>query len=143
MKLKLIRKYKKPTYTIGELYINGQLFCSTLEDTDRGLTSAMTEDEIFDVKVKGKTAIPLGVYTIENTYSPKFKKYMLAVQGVKGFAGIRIHAGNDANDTEGRILVGKNTQVGRLTCSRSTLMELYTIVRAAIHGGQKIEIEIV
>jgi len=143
MKLKLIRKYKKATYTIGELYINGQLFCSTLEDTDRGLTSAMTEDEIFDIKVKGKTAIPTGTYTIENTYSPKFKKYMLAVNGVKGFSGIRIHAGAEANDTEGYILVGKNTQVGRLTCSRSTLMELYTIVRAAIHGGQKIELEIV
>lgn len=72
---------------------------------------------------------------------------MLAVQGVRGFAGIRIHAGNTAEDTEGCILVGKNTQVGnltdRLTCSRSTLMELYTVVRAAIHGGQKITIEII
>ena len=143
MKLKLLRKYKKPTYTIGELYINGQLFCSTLEDTDRGLTSAMTEDEIFDIKVKGKTAIPTGTYTVSFSYSPHFKKYMLAVNGVKGFSGIRIHAGADANDTEGCLLVGKNTQVGRLTCSRSTLAELTLVIRAAIHGGQKIELEII
>lgn len=143
MKLKLIRKYKKTTYTIGELYINGQLFCSTLEDKDRGLTSAMTEDEIFDVKVKGKTAIPTGTYTVSFSYSPHFKKYMLAVNGVRGFSGIRIHAGNDANDTEGCILVGKNTKVGQLTCSRSTLAELTLVIRAALHGGQKIELEII
>ena len=143
MKLKLIRKYKKTTYTIGELYINGQLFCSTLEDKDRGLTSAMTENEIFDVKVKGKTAIPLGIYSVTWTYSPHFKKYMLAVNGVKGFAGIRIHAGNTAEHTDGCILVGRNTKVGQLTCSRSTLAELTLVIRAAMHGGQKIELEII
>ena len=32
------RKYKKPAYTIGNLYINNKWFCNTLEDTDRGLT---------------------------------------------------------------------------------------------------------
>ena len=28
---------KKPTYTIGKLYIDGVYFCDTVEDTDRGL----------------------------------------------------------------------------------------------------------
>lgn len=143
MRLKVYRKYKKPEYTIGELYINGALFCSTLEDKDRGLTSAMTEDQIFDIKVKGKTAIPTGVYNVTWTYSPHFKKYMLAVNGVKGFAGIRIHAGNTAEDTEGCILVGRNTKVGQLTSSRAVLAELNLIIRAAMHGGQKIELEII
>ena len=41
MKLTLDRKYKKQDYTIGKLYINGQYFCDTLEDTDRGLTQDM------------------------------------------------------------------------------------------------------
>ena len=36
MKLTLIRKYKKPDYTIGLLYINGVFFCNTIEDSDRG-----------------------------------------------------------------------------------------------------------
>jgi len=37
MKLKLIRKWKKKDYTIGELYIDGNFFSNTIEDTDRDL----------------------------------------------------------------------------------------------------------
>lgn len=143
MKLTLERKWPKSTYTIGNLYINGQYFCNTLEDVDSGLTQDMDENTIFDIKVKGQTAIPKGTYTLSWSYSPKFKKYMLAVNNVPGFSGIRIHAGNTDKDTEGCILVGKNTKVGQLTCSRATLMQLNEIVKAAIHGGQKIELEIV
>ena len=39
MKLKLIRKYKCPNYTIGHLYINDKYFCDTLEDKVRQLDS--------------------------------------------------------------------------------------------------------
>lgn len=38
MRLKLIRRYKKDTYTIGQLLVDGAFFCNTLEDKDRGLT---------------------------------------------------------------------------------------------------------
>lgn len=143
MKLTLDRKYKKSEYTIGKLYINGQYFCDTLEDVDRGLTQDMDENTIFDIKVKGSTAIPKGVYKVEYTYSPKYKKYMLQLMNVPGFSGIRIHSGNTNKDTEGCILPGRNTKVGQVTCSRATTMQLNEIIRAAIHGGQKIEIEIV
>lgn len=142
MKLTLDRKYKKPDYTIGKLYINGQYFCDTLEDKDRGLTQDMDENTIFDIKVYGKTAIPTGTYTLSWSYSPKFKKYLLAVNNVPGFSGIRLHAGNTADDSLGCILVGKNKQVGKVLNSRATLMQLNEIVKAAIHGGQKIELEI-
>ena len=142
MKLTLERKWPKSTYTIGNLYINGQYFCNTLEDVDRGLTQDMDENTIFDIKVKGETAIPKGTYILSWSYSPRFKKYMLAVNNVPGFSGIRIHAGNTDKDTEGCILVGKNTKVGQLTCSRATLMQLNSILKAAFHGGQKIELEI-
>jgi len=37
MKLTLKRTAKKPTYTIGKLYIDDVYFCDTIEDTDRGL----------------------------------------------------------------------------------------------------------
>lgn len=37
MKLKLIRKWKKETYTIGQLYVDGVFFSNTIEDKDRGL----------------------------------------------------------------------------------------------------------
>ena len=142
MKLTIDRKYKKPDYTIGKLYINGQYFCDTLEDKDRGLTQDMDENTIFDIKVYGKTAIPTGTYTLSWSYSPKFKKYLLAVNNVPGFSGIRLHAGNTADDSLGCILVGKNKQVGKVLNSRATLMQLNEIVKAAIHGGQKIELEI-
>ena len=46
MQLTLERKWKKDTYTIGKLYVNGEFFSNTLEDKDRGLTSAMTLEEI-------------------------------------------------------------------------------------------------
>lgn len=38
MKITLNRKYKKATYSIGKLYIDGVYFCDTVEDKDRGLT---------------------------------------------------------------------------------------------------------
>lgn len=143
MKLTLERKWPKSEYTIGNFYINGQYFSNSLEDKDRGLTQDMNENTIFDIKVNGGTAIPKGVYKVEYTYSPKYKKYMLQVMNVPGFAGIRIHSGNNKDHTEGCILLGKNTKVGELTSSRATIMQLNEIVKAAIHGGQKIELEIV
>lgn len=47
MDLTLDRKWKKDTYTIGKLYIDGTPFCETLEDRDRGLSSSMTLNEIL------------------------------------------------------------------------------------------------
>jgi hypothetical protein len=75
MKLQLKRRYKGTNYTIGDLYIDGEWFSNTLEDTDRNLTSTMSKDEIVKVKVYGKTAIPTGTYVVDmNTVSPKFGK---------------------------------------------------------------------
>ena len=74
MKLKLDRKYKLPEYTIGKLYIDGEYFCDTLEDTDRGLSSDMPFQEVIKKKIQGKTAIPTGNYKVNmNTISPRFK----------------------------------------------------------------------
>ena len=64
MKLKLVRKYKLDTYTIGKLYIDGIYFCDTLEDKDRGLTSDMSLSEIQSIKIKGNTCIPYGQYQV-------------------------------------------------------------------------------
>lgn len=128
MKLLLRRIAKRDTYTIGRLYIDGKYFCDTLEDTDRNLTSEMDEDYIKEQKVYGKTAIPSGVYQVEITYSPKFKKNMPLVKDVKGFQGIRIHSGNTHKDTEGCILVGKNTKVGMVTDSRKTYYALFSLL---------------
>ena len=117
MKLEVKRIAKQSTYTIGKLFIDGEYFCDTLEDVCRGLTQDMTEAQIAQIKVKGQTAIPSGTYKVDITFSQKFKKYLPILENVKGFEGIRIHSGNDSDDTEGCLLVGKNDVVGKVTNS--------------------------
>jgi hypothetical protein len=125
MKLTLIRIANRPTYCIGKLYIDGVWFSDVIEDTDRGLCDEMSEKEILERKVKGETAIPTGIYQVLITYSPKYKKQMPLINNVKGYSGIRIHSGNTAKDTEGCLIVGKNTKVGMVTDSRNTYNALF------------------
>lgn len=131
MNITLNRIAKKAKYTIGKLYINNQYFCDTLEDTDRGLTQSMTEQQIGSKKVYGETAIPTGTYRIIISYSNKFKKQMPLLLNVPGFAGIRIHSGNTEKDSLGCILVGKNKAVGKVLESRDTYSKLFSILQEA------------
>ena len=140
MRLTLKRIANRDTYCIGKLYINGKYFADTLEDTDRGLSDAMTEEEIKRIKVKGETAIPVGIYKVILNYSPKYKKVMPLITNVKGYSGIRIHSGNSAKDTEGCLLVGRNTVVGRLTDSRKCYEALFK--RLQQKGSNDITIDI-
>lgn len=135
MRLNLIRIYKGKDYTIGRLYIDGVYFCDTLEDTDRGLSSAMLLGTILKKKVPGKTAIPTGNYFVDmETVSPRFKSRKWAkpyggrvprLQGVRGFEGVLIHVGNTAGDSDGCILVGKNKVKGKVLDSTNTYVELF------------------
>ena len=125
MRITLIRIANRPTYCIGKLYIDGKYFCDTIEDTDRGLDDKMSEEEIVKYKIKSETAIPTGIYQITITYSPKYKKNMPLINNVKGYSGIRIHSGNTAKDTEGCLIVGKNTKVGMVTESRVTYNAMF------------------
>lgn len=127
------RKYRKDGYTIGRVYIDGVFFCNSLEDTDRGLEQYMSVGEIMTKKLAGQTAIPAGDYKITRTYSPRFKRLVPQIMNVKGFAGVRVHAGNTAADTEGCVLLGDNTQVGRLANSRKRVTEFETKLQIA--GG--------
>lgn len=129
MDLNLKRIFRGDKYTIGHLYIDGNYYCDVLEDTDRGLSSDMTEEEIRKIKVYGRTAIPKGRYKIEVTYSPKFKRYLPILLNVKGFSGIRIHSGNTAEDTLGCLLVGYNKVKGQVINSRVTSDKLTALLR--------------
>lgn len=131
MEILLQRVAKKDKYTIGKLYINDQYFCDTLEDTDRGLTQSMTEQQIKSKKVYGETAIPTGTYRIIISYSNRFKKQMPLLLNVPGFSGIRIHTGNTEKDSLGCILVGKNKAVGKVLESRDTYNKLFSILQKA------------
>lgn len=140
MKINLRRIYKGDTYTIGRLYIDGELFCDTLEDKDRGLASDMTEEEIKRIKVYSKTAIPTGTYKIEVSFSPRFKKKMPLLVGVKGYSYIRIHNGSNEGHTSGCILCGNNTEKGKLTNSKVVTAKLCAIIENAIADKEEVEI---
>lgn len=130
MKILVKRIARKADYTIGKLYIDGQYFCDTCEDTDRGLKQSMSAAEIANIKIQDKTAIPTGTYQIDmNTVSPRFGKTSWAslykgkvprLVNVPGYAGVLIHPGNTAKDTSGCILLGQNKVVGQVINSQAT-----------------------
>jgi hypothetical protein len=124
------------------MYINGEYFCDTLEDTDRGLTCTMSLAELKEVKEYGRTAIPTGRYPIAYTYSPRFKKHLPLLLQVPAFEGIRIHAGNTHRDTSGCLLLGKNKAVGKVLDSRKTMDEFLRILKPAIEACEDIWITI-
>ena len=135
MELNIKRIARRETYTVGRLYIDGKYFCDTLEDKDRGLRQDMPVAVIRATKRKGITAIPTGRYRVTlAVQSPKFSKraiyqfcngYLPRLINVPGYDGVLIHIGNTARDTEGCLLVGRNTQVGKVLDSRKTFIELY------------------
>lgn len=143
MEILIHRKWLKPTYTISKVYVDGKDFgCNCLEDTDRGLNCAMSEAEIAKIKVKGATAIPTGKYLVLYTYSPRFGRNLPLLSSVRGFSGIRIHPGNTAGDTEGCLLFGKNTIVGRLTDSRTWTNKITTLIKTTLDKGEKVYVKI-
>lgn len=150
MKLVLERKWKKDTYTIGILYVDGIRFSETMEDKDRGLDASMSEASIRLKKVYGKTAIPTGTYKINLSYSGKFatrpwgKKYsgkVLEIENVKGFLGVRIHPLNTAEDSLGCIGVGRNLEKGKILKSTEYYYKLVdTYILPALKRGENVEL---
>ena len=153
LELLLDRKYRKETYTIGNLYVDGEWFCNTLEDKDRGLSQTMPLEEINKIKVYGETAIPTGRYEVRmDIVSPKYngvKWYkdnfggrMPRLESVKGFSGILIHSGNTALDSNGCILVGLNKAKGKVLDSRATFQKLWKVLEQARKAGKTIHLTV-
>lgn len=144
MEITIDRRYKKDDYTISRVFLDGErwgdgkAYCNALEDTDRGLFQGMAEREIMKRKIKGKTAIPSGMYNVRLTYSPRFRKILPLIETVQGFDGIRIHSGNTAADTEGCILLGENKAKGRVENSRYWCNRMQEKIAAALKRGEKV-----
>jgi len=141
MEIVLKRIARRDTYTIGHLYIDGAYFCDTLEDKDRGLDQKLPLASNKNRKVKGETAIPIGRYRVTlGVQSQKYKDrkeyafckgFLPRLLNVPAFDGILMHIGNTARDSEGCILVGRNTKVGMVTNSTVTFWSLYEKLQAS------------
>lgn len=103
--LTLIRDVKGDKAILGKLYLNGAIICYTLENAAK--------------------AIPTGLYLVQNSMSPKFKRELPLVfnAGVSSSRGIRFHRGNTANDSQGCILVGMGRDVKKYLITESALAE--------------------
>jgi hypothetical protein len=135
MELRVERLWKKNKYTVGRLFVDGNMFCNTLEDRLRDLPA--------EKKIPERTAIPAGKYKVIYNWSPKFGRNLPRLLNVPYFDGILIHPGSTADDSAGCILVGKNTEVGRLTESRYTSDRLNVLIEDAQRKGEEITIEII
>lgn len=127
MKLSVIRKSRSDDFTLGELSIDGQFFCYTVEDKVRPVGE----------KVFGKTAIPAGTYKVIINMSNHFKKEMPLLLNVPGFEGVRIHSGNTADDSEGCIIIGMVKTENGVGMSRVAFTKLMDKIK-----GQELTIDI-
>ena len=122
---------------MGTLAVDGEPFCDTLEPTWRDIGHGRPGK-----KVEGRTAIPEGRYPVVITYSPKFDKWLPLLLHVPMFEGIRIHAGNTAEDTAGCILVGENLKPGMVLNSNAWVHRLKQKIVAAKERGEGVWISI-
>ncbi|MPS48558.1 DUF5675 family protein [Methylobacillus sp.] len=130
MNLTLKREFPTANSMTGLLYVDGVFECFILEDIPR------------PKKVYGKTAIPAGTYRVVITHSPRFKKPMPLLLNVPGFEGIRIHAGNTADDTEGCLLPGRTRSKDFVGQSVLAYNALFAKIKAALDKGEIVTISI-
>ena len=156
MELVVDRKWKKQSYTISNLTIDGKWFCNVLEDKDRNLDSSMSIAKIRELKKPSITAIPRGTYEITlDVTSPKYctnSFYKQVCNGkvprllnVKGFEGILIHVGDGprgADLSSGCLLCGYNKVKGQLRDGKEVFKKLYSLLKEAKSRGEKITIKI-
>jgi uncharacterized protein DUF5675 len=106
MFIRLARREANSVSTIGDLLIEDQRICATLEDAHHV------------PKIPKSTRIPAGTYPVTlrtegghheqylKRFGPDFHKGMLHINDVPGFEFILIHCGNTIDDTEGCVLTG-------------------------------------
>lgn len=142
MEIKVIRKYKKENYTIGQMLVDGKFFCNTLEDKDRGLRQDLPLSQLKKMKVYGKTAIPTGTYGVVVYFWPKYRKNYPLLQNVPAYTGILIHGGKNENASLGCILIGENRTKGQLTNCEKYVRSLTSMCEVAQKRGEKVIITI-
>jgi hypothetical protein len=140
LKLTLSRHPAGKTCFIGDLSVDGDSFCNTLEDL------------YTPVDGEGKGCVPAGTYTVLLTPSPAVARGHLwsplestelpLLINIPDRDGIRIHACNDQTDLIGCIGVGQWNGGERISNSRKTLEKLCDLMVAAKLMKQPVTIEI-
>ena len=137
MQLALQRLVLTPNSTCGQLFVNNELQCWTLE-------------EPFGDGSHG-SCIQAGSYKVTLAPSPKFEgssdpwerqqgKSIPHLQNVPNRQFILIHWGNTAKDTEGCILVGTTHSPDFIGQSRAAFTELMEKINEAVGNGEEITI---
>ena len=114
--LLIIRKIYSDNSIIGNLYVNGEQFCYTLELPWKG-------------NQRSVSCIPAGLYNVRlrPARQSDTRDYLhLLVEDVHNRSYILFHRGNTAKDTRGCILVGQNYKqdfVGNSTLAMNLLMK--------------------
>jgi hypothetical protein len=142
--IKIIREEYFTRTTIGKLYFpdDTEPFCLTLEDTVRAV----------NIKVPGETAIPEGIYNVTVTMSSRFKRdmpmlsnqdngYEIISKGI-GFKGVRLHGGNNHNNTHGCPLLAYN-RIDKTTIQGTAEKEVTSKIKAYLDAGYEVAIEII
>lgn len=110
-------------------------FGFSLEDTDRRL-------EAGGAKLRGQTAIPLGVYDVRLYDSPKHGPDTPELVAVQGYQHVQIHSGNVPSDTLGCILIGLSRDERQVLRSRVACDWLRAEVARVIRAGGRVTIEV-
>ena len=99
--LVLVRDRRTETAVLGRLFIGSVCVAYTLENAAK--------------------VIPGGLYSLQNSKSPKFGRELPLIYGDKVAAsrGVRIHAGNSYKDSSACLLVGIGRNGEKLTESAS------------------------
>lgn len=135
--------------TLGLIFLRNKFFAYTLEDTHR------------DEKIRGKTRISAGVYTIGYSpvdpaqsritrdylrdFQPWFTRH-LHLKNVPEFEGIYIHVGNFHENTDGCLLIADGVMAGTsrksLQSSRNAYRRFYKIIAALLDSNEQVNIQI-
>ena len=126
--LLLIRDTFTNESTIGELFLNGERLCDTLENP-------------WKDNERNVSCIPEGIYPVRLRLPRESatRDYIhLLVKDVKDRDYILIHIGNTAKDTSGCILVGLGTEQDVV---HNSVLAMDLLIKEVIHlGGENINL---
>ena len=122
-KLILTRLEHTDQSTVGELCVDGEHQCWTLEPTQR-------------IGIGGPVCIPIGRYEVLMQWSTRFGMDTPHLQDVPGRTFIEIHPGNFPKDTSGCILVGETKDTNAVNNSRKAFTALVKVLEAKLSEGK-------